>query len=480
MNIQEAKEEIVRTMRAYTRRNADGSHRIPPEKQRPMLLIGPPGIGKTAIMHQIARETGVGLVAYAMTHHTRQSAIGLPLITQREYGGKTYSVTEYTMSEIVAAIYDTMAATGKTSGILFLDEINCVSETLAPVMLQLLQNKTFGTFALPEDWIIVAAGNPPEYNKSVREMDMATLDRVKNMDISADLGVWQEYARSNGVHPAIRTYLSMYPEHFYNITDTERGQRFVTARGWEDLSCILLSYEEDGEPVDDEFFRQYLQHDDIAHSFAMYYDLFRSFGGDDEGLSAALLRQPERLGALTATECMALAAILFHGVQSGAAARADALSRLGRMEELVKLIPADWDMADEEKKLAWFRQNREALSVRAAHRVIAPEEEFRERDVLSRLEKDVAGWLKADRALPFREHEARLAGERRSRWEERAGELIGRVEEAYRILELCPQGRSALLYLTTDLGGDPNAGELLEKHPCPVWLRYSRELLSEV
>ena len=480
MNIHEAKEEIIRTLRAYTRRNPDGSHRIPVEKQRPMLLIGPPGIGKTAIMHQIARETGVGLVAYAMTHHTRQSAIGLPLITQKEYGGHTYSVTEYTMSEIVASIYDTMAATGKKSGILFLDEINCVSETLAPVMLQLLQNKTFGTHALPEDWIIVAAGNPPEYNKSVREMDMATLDRVKNMDISADLGVWQEYARKNGVHPAVRTYLSAYPEHFYNITDTERGQLFVTARGWEDLSCILQSYEEDGEPVDDEFFRQYLQHDEIAHSFAMYYDLFRSFDGGELGLTEAMKRRSERLSGLTATECMALAAILFHSIQSGAAARADALSRLARLEELVRLIPADCDMSNEEQKLRWFRQNRDALSVRAAHKVIPPEEEFRERDVLSRLEKDVADWLKEDRSSLFPEYERAVIQRRRNEWEQRSGDILGQVEDAYAVLELCPQGRSALLYLTTDLGGDPSVGELLEAHPCETWMRYNQELLAEV
>ena len=97
-----------------------------------------------------------------MTHHTRQSAIGLPFISQKEYGGQLRSVTEYTMSEIVSAVYDAMEATGKKSGILFLDEINCVSETLAPVMLQLLQNKTFGSHPLPEDWVIVAAGNPPE------------------------------------------------------------------------------------------------------------------------------------------------------------------------------------------------------------------------------------------------------------------------------------------------------------------------------
>ena len=268
MNIQQAKEEIARTIRAYTRRDSRGVHVIPVDKQRPLLLIGPPGIGKTAIVRQIAQEEDVGLVAYTMTHHTRQSAIGLPFISRRVYGGREVSITEYTMSEIVASIYDYMNETGKSSGILFLDEINCVSETLAPVMLQLLQNKTFGNQPLPEDWIIVAAGNPPEYNKSVRELDMATMDRVKNMEIAADLSVWLEYARRQEIHPAIRTYLAAYPEHFYNITDTDRGQLFVTARGWEDLSCILTAYEEQGERVGGEFFLQYLQHDEIARSFA--------------------------------------------------------------------------------------------------------------------------------------------------------------------------------------------------------------------
>ena len=109
MNIQEAKTEIIRTFRAYTKRKADGTYRIPVEKQRPLLLIGPPGIGKTAVMEQIAKEEQIGLVSYTMTHHTRQSAVGLPLIREKEYGGQVYSATEYTMSEIIASIYGCMA-----------------------------------------------------------------------------------------------------------------------------------------------------------------------------------------------------------------------------------------------------------------------------------------------------------------------------------------------------------------------------------
>ena len=82
------------------------------------------------------------------------------------------------MSEIIASVYAKMEATGLKEGILFIDEINCVSETLAPTMLQFLQCKTFGNQAVPAGWVIVAAGNPPEYNKSVRDFDRSEERRV--------------------------------------------------------------------------------------------------------------------------------------------------------------------------------------------------------------------------------------------------------------------------------------------------------------
>ena len=203
MNIKQAKQEIQNTLRAYLSKDELGNYLIPTIRQRPVLLMGPPGIGKTQIMAQIAAETGVGLVAYTITHHTRQSAIGLPFIEHHNYGGKEYAITEYTMSEILASVYALMEKTGLKEGILFLDEINCVSETLAPMMLQFLQCKTFGNQALPEGWMIVAAGNPPEYNKSVRDFDVVTLDRVKRIDVKDDFAVWKEYARRNGVHGAV-------------------------------------------------------------------------------------------------------------------------------------------------------------------------------------------------------------------------------------------------------------------------------------
>lgn len=83
MNIKEAKEEILHTIQIYTRKDAHGQYLMPSVRQRPVLLIGPPGIGKTAIMEQISRECGIGLTAYTITHHTRQSAVGLPVIVKK-------------------------------------------------------------------------------------------------------------------------------------------------------------------------------------------------------------------------------------------------------------------------------------------------------------------------------------------------------------------------------------------------------------
>ncbi|MCI9142260.1 MAG: AAA family ATPase, partial [Lachnospiraceae bacterium] len=280
MNIKQAKEYIKNTVKLYLKKDEFGEYRIPVARQRPIFLLGAPGIGKTAVMEQIAQEMGIALVSYSMTHHTRQSALGLPFIAEKTYEGISYSVSEYTMSEIIASVYDTCEAGGIREGILFLDEINCVSETLAPAMLQFLQYKTFGRHQIPQGWVIVTAGNPPEYNRSVREFDVATLDRLKVMEVEPDYGVWKEYASEKRLHNAITSYLDLKREHFYRIEMTARGRSYVTARGWEDLSEILTLHEEEKLPVDGALVGQYLRNDRIAEEFCAYYELYQRYKKD--------------------------------------------------------------------------------------------------------------------------------------------------------------------------------------------------------
>lgn len=287
MNIKEAKQELKRTVMAYMEKDGQGQYVIPMLRQRPILLMGPPGVGKTQIMEQVARECGTLLVAYTITHHTRQSAVGLPFIEKEEYQGKTYSVTQYTMSEIIASIYQKMEDTGLSEGILFIDEINCVSETLAPTMLQFLQCKTFGNQSIPKGWMIVAAGNPPEYNKSVREFDVVTLDRVRLMNIEADYEVWKEYARSVEIDRALLAYLDLHPKNFYRMEMDVDGMQFVTARGWEDFSHMLQAYRRQKVSLAPEMVYEYLRLMDVAEDVAAYLELYEKYQ-DDYGMGEIL------------------------------------------------------------------------------------------------------------------------------------------------------------------------------------------------
>ncbi len=282
MNIKDAKREISNTIKLYLEKDKYGDYIVPTVRQRPVFLVGAPGIGKTAIMEQIAAEMDIALVSYSMTHHTRQSAIGLPYLSEREYEGRKCTISEYSMSEIIASIYDVMAKSGKREGILFLDEINCVSETLAPSMLLFLQYKRFGNEQVPPGWVVVTAGNPPQFNKSVKEFDIATMDRLKYLTIEADYQVWKEYASSAGVHPAILSFLDLNHDNFYKITTTVDGKQYITARGWEDLSNALRGYERNHFEVNTSLIMQYITIPQTARAFAAYYKLFLKYRSNYE------------------------------------------------------------------------------------------------------------------------------------------------------------------------------------------------------
>jgi len=393
MNIQEAREEIIETVRAYTARDEAGCFRIPTVRQRPLLIMGPPGIGKTAVVEQAAEICGVGLVSYAMTHHTRQSAVGLPQLVHHRYGEEDCTVTEYTMSEIVASIYDYMEETGFREGILFLDEINCVSETLAPTMLQLLQFKMFGTHRVPEGWIIVAAGNPPEFNHAVRELDMAALDRVRTLEVEADVQVWQTYAVAQGVHPAVLSYLTMKPEQFYQVTETRKKKEFVTARGWEDLSAVLTEYERQGLTVGASFMAEFLRNPEVAADFDTYYRMDRKFQGRyrlselldgklTESEEAELIQNLQREGKDAACMCVhhLLAAVSERMTSYGIHVR-----QQKRLQEVLSYRDRYLKEHGEGTLREYLEQRKKELRIRKEHGLLKSQEERLEQWVDQRL-----------------------------------------------------------------------------------------------
>lgn len=482
MNIQQAKQEIIHTLQAYLRKDPLGSYLFPTLRQRPILLMGPPGIGKTAIMEQVAEECGVGLVAYTITHHTRQSAIGLPRIETKVYDGKEVSVTEYTMSEIIASVYEAMESSGIREGILFLDEINCVSETLAPTMLQFLQNKTFGSHRVPEGWIIVAAGNPPEYNKSVREFDIVTLDRVRQIDVEADVDIWLDYARAKHLHGAILSYLSAKKDRFYKISRTADSLCFVTARGWEDLSEILLGYEALQAPVTESLMGQYLRCEATARDFASYYTLFQKYRTDyaaEEILDGTL--SPDRYDEKVAMaagapfdERLTVVNLILSVLQASLSRylRQDRL--VTRLHELLRQYRTSGQSLE-----AFLLSGKQALEVKIAHGLLSPEDIQQEKQVWNRL-TELELEVKARHIRQSEEQFALL----RELFEADVGqrlELVSQIRSqlhrSFRFVRDSFGDGQEMILLVSALTRMPDALEFIRMHGSPDYLQYADLLL---
>lgn len=490
MNIKEAKEEIIHTVQAYMAKDEEGNYRIPSRRQRPLLLIGPPGIGKTAVMEQVAAQCQVGLVSYTITHHTRQSAVGLPLVEKKEYGGREYTVTEYTMSEIVASVYEQMELTGKREGILFIDEINCVSETLAPTMLQFLQCKTFGNHRIPQGWVIAAAGNPEEYNKSARELDMVTLDRVRRISIEADVAVWREYAQQAGIHGAVLSYLELRPQNFYSVEGEGSERKFVTARGWEDLSELLKEYERQSIPVTEMVVGEYLQDASIAEDFYSYYSLYQRYQerypvkkileGTFRTEEYSFMK--ERLAAAPVDERLSAVQMFLSGLHSYLRAYEEERKTVEFLRQKIAAMES-WGKGQETRppaeSMAEFLRNQEqALRVRSQAGILSEEEERREEQGLRILRQ--TGYQAKERACKSQEEvyqvfrEAAKKRERKILAREKA--MDAALDRALGFLEECFGEGQELLVFLADLSRSPDTERYLREHDCPRFAAH-RDLI---
>lgn len=480
MNIKEAKEQIKCAMKAYFSKDEYGDYIIPVEKQRPVFLMGPPGIGKTAIMEQIAADLEVGLVSYSMTHHTRQSALGLPYIEKKVYGGKEYSVSEYTMSEIIASVYEHMEVTGFQEGILFLDEINCVSETLAPSMLQFLQYKTFGRHAVPRGWIVVTAGNPPEYNDSVREFDIVTWDRLKRIDVEPNYDVWKEYAIDAGVHSAILTYLEINKDDFYLVENTIDGKTFVTARGWSDLSSMILLYEKNNFAINLELVEQYLQNHRIARDFSIYYDLWVKYASDyqidkifrgeeDEKII-------ERARSAKFDERLTLLGLVLDSLRSNAETayktESGLMDLMGSLQ-MLRVCPSDKTMTTLADLLHKKKDElAKAKTIGFSERVPALNYSFkalREIEELLLREKNV----KEPFAIVKKDFDNRVAG-----LEKEAEKIRKMLRNAFSFFEKSfdPDGQEILVFVT-ELTASKSTAWFISRYGCDEYFKHNKELL---
>ena len=487
MNIKRAKQEIKDAIEAYLLKDEEGNYEIPVIRQRPIFLIGAPGIGKTQIMEQIARECSLGLVSYTITHHTRQSAIGLPFISKNMYGNKEYSVTEYTMSEIIASVYNQIEETGLKEGILFIDEINCVSETLAPAMLQFLQCKTFGNHAVPEGWVIVAAGNPAEYNKSVREFDVVTMDRVKKIEVQPDFAVWKEYAYVQDIHPAVIAYLTARGNYFYQMETTVDGMFFATPRGWEDLSRLVQVYEKLGKTVDREVVQQYIQYPKIAKDFANYLELYYKYQADYQ-IEAVMQGNIDpilvaKLGHASFDERLSVVSLILARTTEGFrnAYRKEACMTM-LLQTLQEVKEGLLDGADADLLLSdIIKRMQDSLAMRQKAKILNREEGYALRTTIEKLEsyqKLISSSDYVDNSEKFDAIRGKFA-EENDRYQEMVDEAGQKLEYAFDFMEYAFGNTQEMTAFVTELNTNFYSVQFLQNYDCERYFQYNKNLLFD-
>lgn len=333
---------------------------------------------------------------------------------------------------------------------------------------------------------MVTAGNPPEYNNSVREFDIVTWDRLKRVDVEPDFDIWKEYAYSRGPHPAVMTYLEIEKEDFYQVETTVDGKRFVTARGWSDLSDMMRLYEQHKLKIDENLVGQYLQNRKIAKDFAVYYDLFNKYRSDYQVDKILADKADEsikdRARKAKFDERLSLLGLLLDAVTEHLRAVCTVETAHIQLLEVLKTVRVELAKPGAEAPKLLEKQiksQRAALASGRRASSMSREEQSARENVCAILEdqrvmltKERPGSGKEAFSLLKVDFDQRITGLRKS-----AAGAGKKLTNLFRFCgEVFPDGQE-LLILVTELTINPHCARFMGRYGCKEYYERNRELL---
>lgn len=192
----------------------------------PVMLWGKPGIGKTAIVKQVAEELGYELATFCLGQYDRVDLLGVPTIQD----GATVWNPPDTLPRVVK---------GKKSkgGILFLDEINVAPLSVQAAAYQLIQEGRVGSYSLPPNWQRVAAGNNLSDKAAALRMSSALANRMAHIQVGVNYESWCEWATNAGIAPEVVAFIKRFPQHLH--VHAPEANAFPSPRTWEQVGKYL-------------------------------------------------------------------------------------------------------------------------------------------------------------------------------------------------------------------------------------------------
>lgn len=204
--------------------------------KRPIFLWGAPGIGKSDVVAQIAADLNDGdqsaLIDLRMSQLDQTDLRGIPVPNNDTKTMEWYQLGELPTPEF-AKQYKTV--------VLFLDEMNSAAPSVQAVGYQLILNRRIGTYKLPDNVAIIAAGNRAGDKGVTYSMPKPLANRFVHIEMRPDFASWQDWAVNNGVHPDVVGYLSSQKQDLYEFDPKSTGHAFATPRSWVFVSDLIKS-----------------------------------------------------------------------------------------------------------------------------------------------------------------------------------------------------------------------------------------------
>lgn len=200
--------------------------------KRPVFLWGPPGIGKSEIIKQIGAEFSAPVIDIRLSMREQMDLVGTPVPDET-----TKTMTWYPPKELPSNEY----AANYKRVILFLDELNAATPAVQTAAYQLILDRKVNEYVLPDNVVIVAAGNRQSDRGVTYKMATPLCNRFIHLEMKANYDDWFSWAINNGIHSDVIGFLTYYKNELNSFDPTSPSVAFATPRSWTFVSDILKS-----------------------------------------------------------------------------------------------------------------------------------------------------------------------------------------------------------------------------------------------
>jgi len=200
------------------------------DKQRPIFLWGPPGIGKSELVESIAEELGGYMIDLRLGQMEPTDIRGIPFYN-KDSGKMDWAPPIEMPDEELASQYPLI--------VLFLDEMNSAPASVQSAAYQLILNRRIGKYKLPANVRIVAAGNRESDKGVTFRMPMPLANRFVHQEMRVDFPSWQEWAVEHKINKDVVGYLSFAKQDLNDFDAKSSSRAYATPRTWTFVSELL-------------------------------------------------------------------------------------------------------------------------------------------------------------------------------------------------------------------------------------------------